>query len=63
MAFSLFERSVKREGGALAEGNHQRGCGDAPRLLMCEILHYYKTCAGSEGNNSPNGFTRKVPTY
>lgn len=60
MAFSLFERSVEREGGAVAEGNRQRGCGDVPRLLMCEILYYYKTCAQSEGNN---GFTRKVPTY
>lgn len=32
MGFSLFER----EGGPVAEGNHQRGCG--PRLPVSEIL-------------------------
>lgn len=63
MAFSLFERSDEREGGAVAEGSHQRGCGDVPHLLMCEILYYHKTCGESEGNNSPNRLTRKVPTY
>lgn len=62
MGFSLFERSVEREGGPATEGNHQRGCG--PRLPVSEILccYRYKTCGMSEDNNSPNRFTPKVLT-